>query len=137
MNQLYTKIKLTVLALIIFQFIYMPAKAQWQQVTGLQGEPAYWIRGTSNQLFMVSSNGVLNSSNNGNQWNTVPALYLTNEVESISTSGDTIVAYAYPDSYISTNDGQTWSVINNPPAAQINSMIIEDGILFAATGGDY
>ncbi len=137
MNRLY-------LNLILVSFIVsiisatIPANAQWQHLTGLQGEPAYWIRGTSTDLYTVTANGVLGSSNNGLQWNIIPDLYQTNTVENVSASGDTIVAFAFPQSYLSTDNGLTWNTINDPPAsAQINSLIVEDGILLAATAGDY
>src|SRR5687768_5136327 len=104
------------------------ANAQWQQLTGLKGERCYFIRATSTELFTGISAGVLSSSNNGNHWTKEPSLYLTNVTGRISTSGDTIVVYADPQSYLSLDNGVTWTEIDNPAggAVFVTGMITED-----------
>jgi photosystem II stability/assembly factor-like uncharacterized protein len=130
------KILTAFLAIILFS---TSSFGQWQQLGGLNGEPVYNLRSTSSELFALTSNGVLNSPNNGSSWSIVPDLYLTNSTEKISTSGDTIVVFAYPQSYLSVDNGQVWTEINEPAggAVSVTEMIIEDGILYAATAGDY
>lgn len=112
--------------------------AQWQQLAGYQGEPVYWVRGTTSTLFAVTSNDVVSSTNSGGQWNDIPVLSQSNTVDRISTSGDTVVAFGFPESQISLDNGQNWTAINDPATSfSITAMIIEDGILYAATSGDY
>src|SRR5688572_484482 len=113
--------------------------AQWQQLTGLKGEPCYHIRSSSTNLFTNTSAGILSSLNNGNLWAKEPDLYLTNVTDRISTSGDTIVIFADPESYLSIDNGVTWTEIDGPAggAAYVTSIVTEDGMLYAGTDGDY
>ncbi|MEY3344152.1 MAG: hypothetical protein RL090_1836 [Bacteroidota bacterium] len=114
------------------------ATAQWIQIIGMNGEPVYKTRATSTKLFAMTANGVLQSPLNGPNWNIVPQLYLTNVVESLSTAGDTIVAFAQPSSYLSTNNGTSWSTISNGPSSVVPiEMVAGANKLFLATLGDY
>ncbi len=136
----FSTLHLIALSLLTFLTAFnREANAQWQQLTGLKGEPCYYIRATSTELFTGISAGVLSSSNNGNLWAKEPALYLTNVTDRISTSGDTIVVFADPQSYLSLDNGVTWTEIDNPAggAVYVTGMITEDGMLYAGTDGDY
>ena len=138
MKLTFTPIRIALMALALIPCTNLSLQAQWQQLAGYKGEPVYWVRGTPTQLFSVTANGVLNSGNSGGQWNIIQDLYLQNTVERISTSGDTIVAYAFPESYLSIDNGQNWTTINNPPTGfQLSNMIVEDGVLYASTSGDF
>ncbi len=111
---------------------------QWQQIQGLYGEPVYWVRGNNSKLFAMTSAGVLKSDNNGTSWTKVPELYLTNVIERMSASGDTIVMYAQPENYISTDNGATWLEITPPPGFVFASdIIVEQGKVYLPTYGDY
>lgn len=128
----------TTLFAILFAFFYTTTNGQWIQLTGLNGEPVYKTRATSSKVFAMTANGVLQSTLNGSNWSIVPPLYLTNVIESISTSGDTIVAFAQPTSYLSTNNGVSWSTLSNGPATVFPvDMVTGASKLFLATSGDY
>ncbi|MFM7079549.1 MAG: WD40/YVTN/BNR-like repeat-containing protein, partial [Bacteroidota bacterium] len=132
------KIKIAI-CIILSSFLINPnASGQWIQLTGMNGEPVYKTRATSNKLYAMTANGVLQSSLSGSNWNTVPQLYLTNVVESLSTAGDTIVAFAQPSSYLSTNNGTTWSTISNGPSSVVPvEMAVGANKLFLGTLGSY
>jgi len=112
--------------------------AQWQQVSGLYGEPVYCVRSTPTKLFAMTLAGVLMSDNSGATWAKAPELYLTNVIERLSASGTNIVAYALPENYISTDDGLTWNELN-PPSGSIfaSDLIVENGTIYLSTYGDY
>jgi photosystem II stability/assembly factor-like uncharacterized protein len=123
---------------ILFCLAGLPVHAQWQQLSGLQGEPVYWTRPSAGKVFAITGNGGLSSSNNGTSWSEVTEFYQTNTVERLSCSGDTIVTFSYPDFYISTDDGATWSDIIAPgTTAQISDVLVHQNIILAATQGDY
>jgi len=112
--------------------------AQWIPLTALNGEPAYKVRATGSKVFAMNFNGVLQSPSGGNNWSIIQPLYLTNFVENIHTSGDTIVAFASPDSYLSTDNGSTWLTLTNAPSfVAASNMIVHKGKLFLTTFGDY
>jgi len=135
----YYRIAAICISLFIVVVSGTDSLAQWQQLTGLKGEPCYHIRSTSTNLFTGTSSGVLSSNNNGNLWNIEPDLYLTNITDRISTSGDTIVVYAEPDSYLSLDNGASWNEIPAPAGGSVfvTSMVTENGMLYAGTDGDY
>jgi len=113
-------------------------QAQWSQLSGLYGEPVYNIVASSNKMFAMTSAGVSSSPIASPSWTIVPPLYLTNVIENLSASGDSIVAYATPDSYFSTNNGTTWSTVPNGPAGVFaGNMVAGASKLFVTTFGDY
>ncbi len=113
-------------------------QAQWQQLTGLQGEPVYWVRPSTNNAFAITGSGGFSTSNNGSSWSKVTDFYGVNSVERISSSGDTVVTFSFPDFHISTDDGNTWSIINAPAAAaQVSDVLVYNNIILVATQGDY
>ncbi|MFM7768199.1 MAG: WD40/YVTN/BNR-like repeat-containing protein, partial [Bacteroidota bacterium] len=112
--------------------------AQWSQLSGLYGEPVYNVVATNNKMFAMTSAGVSSSPIAAPNWSIVPPLYLTNVIENLSSSGDSVVAYATPDSYFSTNNGATWSTVSNGPAGVFaGNMVAGAGKIFAITFGDY
>src|SRR5687767_1307146 len=108
-----------ILTLIITLTSVTNVFSQWQQVGGLFGEPVYYLRSTSTNLYGGTLNGIISSSNSGSQWDIEPGLYLTNTTETISTSGDTIVVFAYPQSYLSLDNGVTWTEIDEPAGGTV------------------
>jgi photosystem II stability/assembly factor-like uncharacterized protein len=135
-RKFYSRIILLVFTLI--GFLPFSSQSQWQQVTGLNGEPVYWVRGNGTKLWAMTLNGVLQSNNNGASWAKVPALYLTNVIERMSASGDTIVMYASPDHYVSTDNGNTWIEMNALPGFAVSSdVIVEQGRIYQPTYNNY
>ncbi len=127
-----------VIALTSILFHFNPSQAQWSQLSGLFGEPVYNVAATNSKMFAMTSAGVSSSPIATPNWSIVPPLYLTNVVENLSASGDSIVAYATPDSYFSTNNGTTWSTVPNGPAGVFSgNMVAGAGKLFVTTFGDY
>ncbi|MFM2190421.1 MAG: hypothetical protein RL491_807, partial [Bacteroidota bacterium] len=113
-------------------------QAQWSQLSGLYGEAVYNVVASSNKMFAMTSAGVSSSPIASPSWTIVPPLYLTNVIENLSASGDSIVAYATPDSYFSTNNGTTWSTVPNGPAGVFaGNMVAGASKLFVTTFGDY
>ncbi len=126
------------IALATMLFNIGTSQAQWSQLSGLYGEPVYNVVATSNKMFAMTSAGVSSSPIATPSWSIVPPLYLTNVIENLSSSGDSVVAFATPDSYFSTNNGATWSTVPNGPAGVFaGNMVVGAGKLFATTFGDY
>ena len=128
----------SLLALPLVLFFVQPLKAQWLPLSGLYGEPVYNVVGNGTKAYAMTSNGVLSTSTTTTNWNIIPPLYLTNVIENLSASGDTIVAYANPSSYVSNNNGNSWSTVPNGPTNVFAvNMVSGAGKLFLPTFGDY
>lgn len=122
-------------AMMMYSFI---APAQWQQIGGLYGEPVYSVRANNTTIYALTLAGAYRSDNNGGSWNLIPQLFLQNVVERLSVTGDTVLVFAQPDSYVSLNNGATWNELTPPPGNVFPSCVdAGGGKLYMGTSGDY
>ena len=114
------------------------APAQWQQIGALYGEPVYSVRANSSTIYALTLAGAYRSDNNGGSWNLIPQLFLQNVVERVSVTGDTVLVFAQPDSYVSLNNGTTWNELT-PPSGNVFPSCVDagGGKLYMGTSGDY
>lgn len=114
------------------------APAQWQQISGLYGEPVYSVRANNSTVYALTLAGAYRSDNNGASWSLIPQLFLQNVVERLSVSGDTVLVFAQPDSYVSLDNGSTWSELTPPTGGVLPTCVdAGGGKLYMGTSGDY
>ena len=112
--------------------------AQWQQIGGLYGEPVYSVRANNSTIYALTLSGAYRSDNDGASWSLIPQLFLQNVVERLSVTGDTVLVFAQPDSYVSLNNGSSWSELT-PPSGGVFPSCVDAGAgkLYMGTSGDY
>ncbi len=112
--------------------------AQWQQIGGLYGEPVYSVRANNTTIYALTVSGAYRSDDNGGSWSLISPLFLQNIVERLSVSGDTVLVFSQPDSYVSLNNGTTWNELT-PPTGNVFPTCVDagGGKLYMGTSGDY
>ncbi len=127
----------------MFLLSFNIVNAQWQNTTPISFRNVESIASDGINLFAGTSGwGLLQSSNNGDTWNSANSgitNYWENEFGSIETNGTNIYAAAWDFNfgggvYLSTNNGSSWTVMNNGmTSTSAISLGINDSNIFAGT----
>lgn len=110
--------------------------AQWVQTSSPNGGTinALAVSGT-NLLTGTHTGGILKTSNNGDNWNSINNGLTNLNVTSLAVSGSYIFAGTYGGGvFLSTNAGSNWVAINNGLSNKyVNTFLVSDANIFAGT----